>query len=392
METFKLDAIFIDGELNSKISKDEIQTVTSLQTNQAVNPAIPPPPTLAVGVSASATTSSTQINMPTRGGDGAVSVPSSPPPQAKLLNVDNALSATPSGSNTKIQEENPESAAARTRLTSQAQSNTLLTVQAAAKQLPFLWNSITVIDIPNQPGKKLTIDRTSWITTGEDSQRSLIYPLDSFGYPINPMGRTGVRGRGALLRYGPNHEIFAVVTRWKKQKNRPIYVERRKLLEFVAVKDTNTGLTRIPGDRILGDESQYSVVSRTFMEMVFEQDDVEKGTNFGESDMLNFFATFAIQSDEKSQTTVSPETFNELGFIPTMIYRGYIDDPRNTDNAWIEAEVWNFHYDREDSFNRRIKNPGNKWREVSSNVRISTNEVIGDVLKEITEIHNAFYS
>lgn len=41
------------------------------------------------------------------------------------------------------------------------------------------------------------------------------------------MGRTGVRGRGALPRYGPNHEIMAIVTRWKKQKNRPIFVERR---------------------------------------------------------------------------------------------------------------------------------------------------------------------
>lgn len=63
----------------------------------------------------------------------------------------------------------------------------------------------------------------------------------------NPMGRTGVRGRGCLYRYGPNHEIMAVVTRWKKQKNKPVYVERRKLLEFVAVKNSTTGLMNIPG-------------------------------------------------------------------------------------------------------------------------------------------------
>jgi hypothetical protein len=25
-------------------------------------------------------------------------------------------------------------------------------------------------------------------------------------------------------------------------------------------------------------------------------------------------------------------------------YLGYIDDVRNTDNAWVEAEIWNFHY------------------------------------------------
>jgi len=75
-----------------------------------------------------------------------------------------------------------------------------------------------------------------------------------------------------------------------------------------------------------------------------------------------------------------------------MIYRGYIDDPRNTDNAWVEAEIWNFHYDQQDYFNEKIKNPESKWREVSSNVRIVSKEIISDALKEIAEMHNAFYS
>ena len=75
-----------------------------------------------------------------------------------------------------------------------------------------------------------------------------------------------------------------------------------------------------------------------------------------------------------------------------MIYSGYIDDPRNTDNAWIEAEIWNFHYDKEDFFDKRIKNAPSKWREVSSNVRIISNEIISDVLKEIAELHNGFYN
>ncbi len=33
-----------------------------------------------------------------------------------------------------------------------------------------------------------------------------------------------------------------------------------------------------------------------------------------------------------------------------MVYRGYIDDVRNTDNAWVEAEIWNFHYGSTMSF------------------------------------------
>lgn len=32
-----------------------------------------------------------------------------------------------------------------------------------------------------------------------------------------------------------------------------------------------------------------------------------------------------------------------------QIYRGYVDDPRNTDNAWMETIAMNFHDDKGDS-------------------------------------------
>jgi hypothetical protein len=41
-------------------------------------------------------------------------------------------------------------------------------------------------------------------------------------------------------------------------------------------------------------------------------------------------------------------------FKAKMIYKGYIDDPRNTDNAWVEAEIWNIHYKGQDKFNDHI--------------------------------------
>ena len=33
------------------------------------------------------------------------------------------------------------------------------------------------------------------------------------GLPVNPVGRTGLRGRGLLGRWGPNHAADPVVTR-----------------------------------------------------------------------------------------------------------------------------------------------------------------------------------
>ena len=46
-------------------------------------------------------------------------------------------------------------------------------------------------------------------------------------------------------------------------------------------------------------------------------------------------------------------TSASAGFSSSVIYRGYIDDPSNTDNAWREAEVWNFHYENNDTFNEQ---------------------------------------
>lgn len=39
------------------------------------------------------------------------------------------------------------------------------------------------------------------------------------GYPLNPIGRTGITGRGILGRWGPNHAADPVVTRWKRSDN-----------------------------------------------------------------------------------------------------------------------------------------------------------------------------
>ena len=35
--------------------------------------------------------------------------------------------------------------------------------------------------------------------------------------------------------------------------------------------------------------------------------------------------------------------FSKMMMIFPQIYRGYVDDPRNTDNAWMETVVMHFH-------------------------------------------------
>jgi ADP-ribose pyrophosphatase len=73
-------------------------------------------------------------------------------------------------------------------------------------KLPILqWNAKSV----NPAG--ITIDRQSWIIN--ENGNNIVYKLDN-GIPLNPFGRTGLRGRGALPRWGPNHYVVLIITRF----------------------------------------------------------------------------------------------------------------------------------------------------------------------------------
>ena len=46
------------------------------------------------------------------------------------------------------------------------------------------------------------------------SSAGRFYTLDAGGYPLNPMGRTGLCGRGVLPRWGPNHAEICIIARY----------------------------------------------------------------------------------------------------------------------------------------------------------------------------------
>ena len=66
------------------------------------------------------------------------------------------------------------------------------------------------------------------------------------------------------------------------------------------------------------------------MELVFEEQEVERGETFTEEDMLTFFASFATRIpissiyDNLQESKKLNDILEELGFIATMIYSGYI--------------------------------------------------------------------
>lgn len=120
----------------------------------------------------------------------------------------------------------------------------------------------------------------------------------------NPMGKTGIIGRGLLGRWGPNHAADCIVTR--------IHPETQKAQAVVI-------------DRVDGDGTSVAWPGG----MVDPGDDVPKT-------LRNEF----IQEAAEDSSYVD-RLFNECR--EGIVYRGCVDDHRNTDDAWMETTAVHFH-------------------------------------------------
>lgn len=147
-------------------------------------------------------------------------------------------------------------------------------------------------------------DRKSYFNADHGSMRTLREALlGNVGdytlpnqLPQNPWRRTGLVGRGLLGKFGPNHAADPIVVRFN-----PTIMQ----LEFVAVKRCDTGQWAIPGGMVDAGESVTHTLRREFHE--------EAGSSNTEELLTKVFA--------KSY----------------LVYAGYANDFRDTDNAWIET-------------------------------------------------------
>ncbi|KAL4228804.1 Transient receptor putative cation channel subfamily M member 2 [Mactra antiquata] len=139
------------------------------------------------------------------------------------------------------------------------------------------------------------------------------------GLPINPKGRTGLQGRGLLGRWGPNHAGDPVVTRWKTENGVQCMKDDKPVLEFVAVLRSDNQMWALPGAIL------------------------QTGTSVGDSLKAEFteeaIGDLAHILDEK---TVKKK-LKKLWKNGVKVYEGYADDPRNTDNAWLETVAFSYH-------------------------------------------------
>ncbi|KAF6768328.1 ADP-ribose pyrophosphatase mitochondrial [Paragonimus kellicotti] len=86
------------------------------------------------------------------------------------------------------------------------------------------------------------------------------------------------------------------------------------------------------------------------------------------------------------------DTKAELLKMPQVIYSGYVDDPRNTDNAWMETIAVNFHDETGDSIAQLNLQAGDDarkvcWMDVGSEVKLYANH--RDFLELVAKQRNA---
>ncbi|XP_015043707.1 ADP-ribose pyrophosphatase, mitochondrial isoform X2 [Drosophila pseudoobscura] len=178
------------------------------------------------------------------------------------------------------------------------------------------------------------------------------------GLPRNPIGRTGLSGRGSLGRWGPNHAADPIVTRWKRDANGQIVANAatgKNILQMVAIQRSDNKLWAIPGGMVDPGENVTVTLKREFTE-----------------EALNF-------TDKANMV----EKFFKEGL---HIYSGYVDDFRNTDNAWMETTALNFHDEDGSQVGQLELVAGDdasnvRWTDVDGSLKLHANH--SDIVRDV---------
>ncbi|XP_004870605.1 ADP-ribose pyrophosphatase, mitochondrial isoform X1 [Heterocephalus glaber] len=189
----------------------------------------------------------------------------------------------------------------------------------------------------------------------ERKSQNGLYEIEN-GRPRNPAGRTGLVGRGLLGRWGPNHAADPIITRWKRDSsgNKITHpVSGKHILQFVAIKRKDCGEWAIPGGMVDPGEKISATLKREFGE-----------------EALN-----SLQKSSAEKRELEEQLHKLFSQEHLVVYKGYVDDPRNTDNAWMETEAVNYHDETGEIMDNLALEAGDdagkvKWVDISDKLKL----------------------
>lgn len=154
----------------------------------------------------------------------------------------------------------------------------------------------------------------------------------TYAGPLNPKGLTGMIGRGLLGCYGPNYAADPIVTRFNDGG-----------LEMVAIQRGDTKEWAIPGGMVERGDTVSLTLRKEFNEEALGNTlgtgDAEYAS--GEHDCGSVKSK--EDADYVTKIAALQGEVNKLFGSGTMVYKGWVDDPRNTDWAWMETSAYHFH-------------------------------------------------
>ncbi|XP_066542040.1 transient receptor potential cation channel subfamily M member 2-like [Hoplias malabaricus] len=160
----------------------------------------------------------------------------------------------------------------------------------------------------------------------------------------NPGGRTGIKGRGSLKSLGPNHTLDTVITRFEGH-----------MLKYLTVWEETAQCWTFPGGPAHPGELLPLRLETTLGKKLFQK----------------------IKAEVESGTGVKE------------VFRGYVDDSRNTDNAWVETIVITVHLDWKSLLRGdgcEMSSPELQWQEVSSRTAVYPYQQ--EALRTIAQLHH----
>lgn len=148
---------------------------------------------------------------------------------------------------------------------------------------------------------------------------------DGQGRPLFPGGRTGKNTRGLLGKFGPNHAADPLVTRYNHRDGR---------LQVVRVRRRDNNQRALPGGMVDPTDGHNSMTcSNAFKTEAEKIATMTTQREFGEEAMNH-------QGEKKAH---QDEIMKKIFANSEVIFKGIVDDPRNSDHAWMETIVVHYH-------------------------------------------------